>query len=297
MADRGHYRCYVPKNFRAEAMTLITAANQIIEAHEAEGYSLTLRQLYYQFVAKGLLPNQQDSYNRLGRTISDARLAGLVSWTAIEDRTRNLQGLGFYKSPREVIQRAAAGYRIDLWDDQPWRPEVWVEKEALVGVVEQICNKLRVDFFACRGYNSQSEQWRAGQRFARYTMKGQRPIVFHLGDHDPSGIDMTRDNRERLEMFAGTPVIVQRLALNMPQIEELKPPPNPAKQDDSRFEEYRALYGDQSWELDALPPSFISRLIADAVRKVRDPELWDQALAREAEHQRVLAEMAEEFGA
>lgn len=111
--------------------------------------------------------------------------------------------------------------------------------------------------------------------------KGQRPIVFHLGDHDPSGIDMTRDNRDRLEMFAGTPVIVQRLGLNMDQIEQLKPPPNPTKLTDSRAEAYVQRFGQESWELDALDPSYIRSLIGNAVERIRDSEIWDVSLSRE----------------
>lgn len=283
MNDTGHYRSYVDMNLQKGALEVIGVANQIIADYEGRGYSLTLRQLYYQFISRDLMPNRQSSYDRLGKIISNGRLAGLVSWTAIEDRTRNLKGLQTFRHPNQAIQAAHDSYRRDLWADQEWRPEVWVEKEALVGVIGGICNKLRVDFFACKGYNSQSEQWRAGQRFANYVQKGQRPIVFHLGDHDPSGIDMTRDNHDRLSMFAGTPVIVQRIALNMDQIEELNPPPNPAKSNDSRFESYRELYGDNSWELDALNPDYIAKLISANVKRIRDEAQWDASLLREVE--------------
>ena len=283
MSDRGHFRAYTQVNFRKDALATIAQANEIIDSYEAQGYSLTLRQLYYQFVARGLVDNNQASYNKLGNLVNQGRMAGLVSWTAIEDRGRNLKGLQTYIHPNQALEAVRASYRRDLWADQMWRPEVWVEKQALEGVVAGICNKLRVDFFACKGYNSQSEQWRAGQRFAGYLAKGQRPIVFHLGDHDPSGLDMTRDNRDRLSLFAGTQVMVQRLALNMNQIEEINPPPNPAKQTDSRFEDYRREFGDSSWELDALDPRYIERLISDAVKLLRDPVVWDQSLLREVE--------------
>jgi len=280
---QGTFRKYQDFNFRKDTLDIIQASNAIIADYQSRGYDLTLRQLYYQFIGRDWLPNTESSYNRLGKIISNGRLAGLVSWSAIADRTRNLRGLNTFIHPMQAIQAAHDSYRRDLWADQRWRPEVWVEKEALSGVIGQACNKLRVDFFACKGYNSQSEQWRAGQRFANYVKKGQRPIVFHLGDHDPSGIDMTRDNRERLEMFAGVPVIVQRLALNYDQIEELKPPPNPAKSTDSRFEAYQREFGDESWELDALDIDYIAKLIEDNVKMVRDPDVWDSSLLREVE--------------
>lgn len=291
--DNGTYIRYRDIKFTAETLEVIHAACRIIKEYETAGYALTLRQLYYQFVARDLLANKQSNYDRLGGIVSDGRLAGLISWTAIEDRARNLQGLTTFDGPAHCVRSAAAGYRIDMWANQDFRPEVWIEKDALTGVISGICNKLRVDFFACKGYNSQSEQWRAGRRFADYYRKGQRPIVFHLGDHDPSGIDMTRDNQERLSMFAGTQVMVQRLALNMSQIEELRPPPNPVKMTDSRQFKYVEQFGYECWELDALSPDRVEALIEDAVLRIRNHEAWDEALRLEAEDRRVVEETAD----
>lgn len=293
MSDSESNICYVRKEFKEEHLKLIHVANRVIEQYQAQGLSLTLRQLYYQMVTKNILANKDSEYKRLGGILSDARLAGLVSWSAIEDRTRYLRGLQTFDSIHEPFESIAAGYRRDLWDDQSMRPEVWIEKDALVGVIAGICNELRVDFFACRGYNSQSEQWRAGQRMARYIHKGQRPIIFHLGDHDPSGIDMTRDNRDRLSLFAGVPVQVVRLALNYSQIEMYKPPPNPTKLTDSRATDYISQHGYSCWELDALEPSVIAALISDSVAKVRDPAKWDVALAREADDRETIRLMVE----
>src|SRR5262249_30938387 len=146
------------------------------------------------------------AYDQLGDDVRDGRMAGLIAWTSIEDRNRQLMGHRYFPSPGDA-GRALTDladpwqFRPDKGTRQPVRPEVWVEKAALEGVVGSIANKLEVDFFCLRGYNSASEQWRAGQRFAGYVRRGQRPVVVHLGDHDPSGIDMTRDNAERLELF------------------------------------------------------------------------------------------------
>jgi len=284
MTDRGTFRAYKELGRLSErTLETIGYANSILAEYEARGHQMTLRQLYYQFVARGLTGgvNTKAQYDRIGNILNEGRLRGLVSWTALEDRGRNLRGVRTYDNIHECLSGAAHSYKTDLWADQQWRPEVWIEKEALVGVIGNICARLRVDFYATKGYNSQSEQWRAGQRFARYVRKGQRPIVFHLGDHDPSGIDMTRDNQERLSMFTGTPVIVQRLALNMAQVEEFNPPPNPTKETDSRSDWYRSEYGDECWELDALEPTYIENLIKESILKVRDEARWDEALQQE----------------
>lgn len=292
----GTFRCYRRMDFKDDKLVLIRQASDICASYEAQGIPMSLRQLYYQLVSKNLIENSKESYNRLGGAVSDGRIAGLISWTAIEDRGRNLQGLNHSDSPQQAIAAAANGYSIDKWANQPYRAEVWVEKEALVDVVGLICNKLEVDFFACKGYNSQSETWRAGMRFADYVRKGQRPVVFHLGDHDPSGIDMTRDNRDRLSMFAGVPIQVVRLALNMNQIDTYQPPPNYAKVSDSRYADYRNKYGEESWELDALEPRIIQDLISEAVLRVRDQRLWDEMTAQQTDDKMYLQSIVEEHG-
>ena len=96
-----------------------------------------------------------------------------MDWSAIEDRTRNLESWRTFGTPQEAIVDAAETYRRDLWRDQAYRPEVWIEKEALVGVIEGVCNELNVPYFACRGYVSQSEQYRAGKRALRHENGGQ----------------------------------------------------------------------------------------------------------------------------
>lgn len=266
-------------------MRLIDQANSIIEEYEAAGYTLTLRQLYYQFVARDLFANKIQNYNRLKSIVNDARLAGLVSWKAIEDRTRYLRARNHYKGPADYMDPDRYGYAIDRWASQEYRPEVWIEKDALVGVIEGACERWDVPFFSCRGYPSASEVWRAAMRHLTWFKAGQQPVIIHLGDHDPSGVDMTRDLRDRLTMFydrhGGGDVDVRRIALNWDQIEEYSPPPNPAKMTDSRVADYLANFGDESWELDALEPRTLDGLIEDEIRGLIDQEPWDAAEAQE----------------
>ena len=279
---------YVARDFRPETLAAIATANDIIREYQAAGFVLTLRQLYYQHVARGLLANTQTEYTRLGSIITDGRLAGLIDWEAIEDRTRGLKAHSAWDDPVDIIRSAASSFAMDLWADQGVRPEVWIEKDALVGVIEPVCQRYRIPHFACRGYASQSEVWRAGTRFARYAREGYQVVVLHLGDHDPSGIDMTRDNDERLALFSGQGVELRRLALNFDQVRRYRPPPNPAKETDSRHGAYVARFGHSSWELDALDPRVIDRLIEDEVKTFLDRRLWDAAGRRQEAHRVVL---------
>lgn len=274
--------------FRASSLALIAQANEIIASYQARGFTLTLRQLYYQFVSRDLIQNKQSEYKRLGKVINDARIGGKLDWAAIEDRTRNVKTPSVWDSPASIIRAVASQYQEDPWKDQTYRPEVWIEKDALVGVIEGVCKELRVPYFACRGYASQSEIYDAGKRFRSVGRAGQRPVVLHLGDHDPSGLDMTRDLGDRLSMFAGRTVEVRRLALNMSQIEEYDPPPNPAKDTDARFEGYQNEFGDSSWELDALDPDVISDLIRSELETVIDAAEWASAKAEEVENKKAL---------
>lgn len=237
--------------------------------------------MYYQLVAQHGLPNRQSEYKRLGEVLANARMAGLVSWTAIEDRTRNLETRAAWESPQDIIDDTARAYHIDLWEGQNYRPYVWVEKDALVGVVEHACQPLDVGYFSCRGYTSLSEMWAQAMRMIQDVRdRHQQPVVIHLGDHDPSGLDMSRDIEERLDRFIGAHlpgkyVVFERVALNMPQIREYDPPPNPAKKTDARFAGYAELHGDESWELDALRPDVLNGIITEAVDRYRNQALFD----------------------
>ncbi len=142
-----------------------------------------------------------------------------------------------------------------------------VEKQALEGVIEPICRILDIPFTANKGYSSSSALYGGGKRFQAHWEAGKKCFIISLGDHDPSGIDMTRDVLDRINLFrwrgrertSGSnlyeDVAVNRVALNMDQIRTLRPPKNPAKLTDSRATGYIAKYGPSSWELDAIEPN------------------------------------------
>ena len=276
---------YVAKRFGAASKALIDKANTIIAEYQAQGFEMTLRQLYYQLVSRDLLPNKQKEYKRLGSIINDARLAGLVDWSAIVDRTRHVRQNSHWSGPGEIVAACAKQFQIDKWADQDDYVEVFIEKDALLGVIEPSCRSLDVAYFSCRGYTSQTEAWAAAQRYAAMLRDGRNVTVLHLSDHDPSGIDMTADLQNRMDIFCqgddNGRVEVKRIALTMDQVDKYKPPPNPAKETDSRFESYREKFGDESWELDALEPQVLAQLIADHVHELRDENKWDAQLERE----------------
>ncbi len=303
---------YVSRKFSEGAESIITKANRVLDEYEKQGFDLTLRQLYYQFVRRDWFPaawadpatgstNNEKSYKKLGSIVNDARLAGLIDWDRIIDRTRNLRGLSHWASPADIVESVSRQFRINMWDSQPHRVEVWIEKDALIGVIEGICERYDVPYFSCRGYTSQSEMWSASRRLAEYADRGQKPVVLHFGDHDPSGVDMSRDILDRITMFVehdtGNPesVEIRRIALMMSQVKEYNPPPNPAKITDSRAKEYIREHGDESWELDALEPSVISDLIESEITALIEHEPWVEAEKKINDGRKELATIAKRW--
>lgn len=269
-------RAYVEWNPKPVTVALVHIAEAIIEEYLSNGYILTLRQLYYQFVAKGIIENSERSYKNLGNAMTKARMAGMISWEAIEDRSRGHNSFWYDEELLSPIKALPQYIRFDRWARQDAYVEVWVEKEALGNVIARACDPYLVPHLSCKGYLSASEAWRAGRRFRKKFLEGKDCHLIHLGDHDPSGIDMTRDNRDRMAIFTECMdgVTVKRLALNMDQVEKYDPPPNPAKITDSRATGYIKRFGKTSWELDALEPQVMEDMIRREIRQYIDPDIW-----------------------
>jgi len=304
---------FIDHKFNAERLLLIESANGILSEYKAMKYRLSLRQLYYQLVARGIIENTDKSYKRTGGLVSDARLAGLIDWEMIEDRGRETTIPVAWSSPAEIVRAAANQFRVDRWEGQYNYAEVLVEKDALSGILEPVCRELHVRFTANKGYSSSSAMYEAGKRIKKVLRDGASAVtqahVFYFGDHDPSGIDMTRDIRERLILFSGLRefleddgreieefVQIHRLALNYDQVKQWNPPENPAKETDSRYQAYAEEFGELSWELDAVEPRTLAALVRDAITDLIDTEEWERVKAKEEAMRNELTGFADEYG-
>lgn len=325
------YTKYESRKFSGSTQRVIDQANAICEEYAEANIPLTLRQLYYQFVSRGLLPeNTQKQYKRIGDICRNARMAGEMDWDHLIDMTRDLRRVGSWKGPEDLLKESADSYHRDLWKPQRKRVEVWIEKDAAIGVVQGVCKDNSVPLFSCRGFTSLSEMHDAAQRIRYWVERGDQFQILHIGDHDPSGLDMTRDIKDRLRKFIqqdwyglhrdqfpfgaagltsltfedamrghmreqGTeiedhvkPWSLKRIALNWDQIEEYSPPPNYAKESDSRYESYVENTGQtDSWELDALDPTVLAGLIQENIDALRDERLWAET-EREMEEERTV---------
>lgn len=280
---------FTTKNFKGEALNMISVINGILRDYARQGYDLSLRQLYYQLVSKNLVENTERSYKNIGNLVSDARLAGYIDWDMIKDRGRETTQNPHWGTPADFLESVANQYRFNLWHNQYNYVEVMVEKQALEGVLEPVCRRLDVPFTANKGYTSSSALYETSKRFVNAAEEGKELHVIYLGDHDPSGIDMTRDIEERLDLFVKTSqcredeigpneepaVTVHRVALNMNQVRRMNPPENPAKLTDSRAGDYIKKFGTKSWELDAIEAGTLADMVDQAIVDLMDQELME----------------------
>lgn len=288
---------FIDINFKNESILMIEKINRILTEYKKLGYRLTLRQLYYQLVSRDIIPNTDRSYKNIGRLVSDGRQAGLIDWRMIEDRNRETVYPSHWKTPADILYSAARSFRIDKWENQNYHIEVMVEKDALSGILEPVCKKLDVRLTANKGYSSSSMMYEMGKRMDEaYYENDKQVVVIYLGDHDPSGIDMTRDISDRLFLYSGNiDFKVERLALNLDQIRLWNPPENPAKTTDSRFQAYMLEFGKSSWELDAVEPVTLAGLVETEINKYIDWNLWNEVELKESEMVGRLNSIADEW--
>lgn len=278
---------------------LLNKIIEIVVRYQKQGIILTNRQLYYQLVASDFIPNADEIYKRICTFLTDARYAGLIDWEAIEDRGRVPQKHSEWTSVANLVKSAVYSYRLPRWKDQENYVELYCEKQAMESVLKPIANKYHIYFGYNKGYSSASTMYDLAQRVKTQIQNGKHVYILYLGDHDPSGLDMVRDVRERIHEFltmGDDPVepdfeIVQ-LALKMEQIQAYNPPPNPAKITDPRARWYISKYGKTSWELDALRPDVLIKIAEDGILKHLDVDKYNAWIEKEDEQKKAL----EEFG-
>jgi hypothetical protein len=285
---------YIDHNFYGRNPDLIKQANSIVAEYMAEDYRLTIRQLYYQFVARNIIQNKPVEYTKLCNLVVNARLAGLIDWDAIIDKTRSTESNIHFSSLGSILSLTAQTYQLDTRATQKYYLEIWIEKEALVGVIEPTCRDLDITYLACRGYISLTTLWEASQRIQEARQRDQKAVILYLGDHDPSGRDMSRDIRQRLDMLQA-PASVRRIALTRKQVDRYNLPPNPTKMSDRRAVKYIAKHGQDSWELDALNPKTIDRIIRRAVTKYTDEDRRQKLIRQQTKDKGILDKISKNW--
>ena len=316
------------KRFSPESFALLKKALAIIEEYKRQHITMTLRQLYYQLVSQDVIPNNLKSYKRLGTILADGRYAGLVDWEAIEDRIRVPKRHSQFDDVLDLVEAAKASYRLDRWAGQKYYVELFTEKDALASVLKPIADKWHIYFCVNRGYSSATAMYDTAKRIEEefdeeydndkmeVTMK-KKAVILYLGDHDPSGLDMVRDIKERIvEFLIGRRdytdftddsdyeirkeiieenIEVIHIALTTEQVKKYKPPPNPAKMTDTRSTGYINRFGKSSWEVDALKPEVMIKLVDDAIKQYVDVDKMNKIIEQEKQDMKAIEEFAKKL--
>lgn len=276
---------------------LLDRINSIIDEYAEDGYKLTLRQAYYQLVSRDIILNKKAEYAKLSSLIVKGRMFGIVDWDAIEDRLRIPYRPYWVEDIPSAIDDTIDQYRLDRQKRQDTYIEVWVEKDALSGILKRITSHYHVRLMVNRGYCSCTALHDAYERFEWREKRGDKTIILYFGDHDPSGLDMIRDIKARLNEFGAYPTI-KHIGLTQEQIKKYDPPTNPAKITDPRAKWYIQKYGNVSWEVDALSPQVLHQIIKDNIEAVIDMDLFEKQILQEEkdkiELRRIADTMSEE---
>ena len=166
---------FIETRFRADSLELIDSCEEIIEQYQAKGLRLTLRQLYYQLVSGNIVENTERVYKKIGNLVSRARLAGLLDWDAIEDRIRLPRKQSQWYSPKSIMQSAISSYRLDRWEGQPEHVELWVEKDAIAGILTPVADRHHVTMMVNPGLQQPVGHVRRSPAYPQCQRRGNAP--------------------------------------------------------------------------------------------------------------------------
>ena len=296
--------------------------NEIIAEYLADGYKLTLRQLYYQLVSRDIIPNKKLEYAKIGNLLKKGRMAGVIDWDAIEDRLRRPQLPYWVHDIEDALGDTINSYRLDRLEDQKVYIEVWSEKDALSGILYRVTSKYHVNLVINRGYGSITAIYDAYKRFKTQIAAGKTTHLLYFGDHDASGLDMVRDIKDRMFQFfmyglrdkLSTTIFnsdmeraewyknyldsiftVEHVGLTTEQVGQYNPPPNPAKESDPRFKWYQKEYGNSSWEVDALEPAVLTDLLSTAIEDQIDLGMYESVIIQEDDDKKDLDNLKDDY--
>ena len=250
---------------------------------------LSVRQLYYQLVARGVIEKTEATYKRVCDASAQMRLDGELPYRTFADGHRTRRGVFAHCGLNHALESAHQLYRRNYWLDQPWYVEVWCEKDALTGVIQPVCEEYGVTYVATRGFPSITLRYESAHALIE---TGKPAIIFYFGDHDASGRSIS-DNLEAELRHHGAEVTVARVALNPDQIDAWSLPTRPGKESDSRQAGFARRFGGASVELDALPPDALTDLVATAIDERIDEFSWMQVEHIESLERETLASLTE----
>jgi hypothetical protein len=241
-----------------------------------EDAPMTVRQVFYRLVSNGVIPKSENQYKgTVVRLLSRMRRSGDVPFSWIADNTRWMRKPRTYSSLDSMLKRTAEAYRRSVWDNQDVYVEIWLEKDALSGVLYEETSKWDVPLMVVRGFSSLTFLHSAAETIAE---QGKPAYLYYFGDYDPSGVVIPQTIERDLREFApGVEVEFERVAVTPEQIASMKLPTRPTKRTDSRSKKFKG----ESVEVDAIPPKVLRQIVSDCITQHVDEAAYDVLLAAE----------------
>ncbi len=248
-------------------------------------HPVSLRGVYYRVVSAGAVDKTEAGYRLVGRQLLKLRQAGVVPYSWITDGTRYVIRPETWRDHEAALRHTASTYRQQLWWNQPVDVQMFTEKDAITGVIEDVTYEWDVPLGVLRGYASESFCWKVSELLPRH----KPTILYQLGDHDPSGVDAWRSFAARVTEFApDKDLTFERLAVTPEQITAWSLPTRPTKRTDSRA----GGFDGGSIEVDAIPPSRLRSIVREAIERHIDPQTLELTQAVEQSERDLLTRIA-----
>lgn len=268
-----------PRRTRVEMETIREAISDVLTADNP----MTVRQVFYQLVSKRVIEKTEAEYKQtIGRVLTEMRRAGEIPFGWIADNTRWMRKPRTYDSIWHMLELTRDTYRRALWNDQTDYVEIWLEKDALAGVLCEETGQWDVPLMVTRGYPSVSYLHEAAETISE---QGKPTFIYYFGDHDPSGRDITRATECGLREFAPeAEIYFQRVAVTPQQIASLGLPTRPTKVTDSRSKNFEG----ESVEVDAIPSAQLRNMVRHCIERHIDPDALSRTQMVEQEERKTL---------
>jgi len=250
-----------PTKARRRSKADINAINSAIIDLLADEKPMTVRQVFYRLVSEGIIGKTETEYkSTVCRLLAQLRREKVIPFNWIADNTRWMRKPKTYDSLAEMLDLTQQTYRRAVWSNQDCYVEVWLEKDALSGVLSPITFEWDVPLMVTRGYPSLSFLHSAGEAIAE--QEGRTCYVYYFGDHDPSGVDIPKKVEAALGEFAPRVSLrFQCVAVLPEQIEAWNLPTRPTKKSDSRSKSFKG----ESVEVDAIPPTTLRGIVENCI--------------------------------
>ncbi len=243
----------------------------------------TVRQVFYQASVRGIVEKSEAGYAKVQTDLVLMRRAGDLPYDWLADNTRWQRKPRTFNSVEQALDDTARLYRKALWAEADAYVEVWLEKDALAGVILPVTSTYDVPLMVARGYASLSFLHEAAEYISTLEVPA---YIYHFGDFDPSGVNAGEKIEQTLkEMAPNADINFERIAVNRDQIAVWHLPTRPTKATDSRARGF----GDISVELDAIEPNRLRNLVKSAIERHLPPTQFATLKAAERSERALIA--------